>query len=128
MTRARKSISGATLPWTLRTLLSPLSTVYSGVVRARTLLYRKSFFKTRRLAGAVISVGNLTVGGTGKTPMVLWIAERLAAEGREPAILTRGYQGGAQGDDKGKPLADEVALFRERLEGRAQLGVGADRY
>ena len=73
-------------------------------------------------------MGNLTLGGTGKTPMVLWLAERLAAEGHLPAILTRGYRGGAQADTAGVPLADEVALLRERLGSRAQLGVGKDRY
>jgi tetraacyldisaccharide 4'-kinase len=76
----------------------------------------------------VLSVGNLTLGGTGKTPMVLWLAEKLAAEGHRPAILTRGYRGGAQSDAGGIPKADEVALLRERLGARAQLGVGKDRY
>ena len=52
-------------------------------------------FRTSSLPGTVISVGNLTVGGTGKTPMVLWIAERLAEEGKQAAILTRGYRGTA---------------------------------
>ena len=98
------------------------------MVEARAALYRAKILRKRRLDGAVISVGNLTVGGTGKTPMVLWIAERLFAEGKKAAILTRGYRGGAQADAAGIPRADEVALLRERLGGRAQLGVGHDRY
>jgi tetraacyldisaccharide 4'-kinase len=112
----------------MQLLTVPLSMVYSGVVRARAALYRHRIFTRNKLNGTVISVGNLTVGGTGKTPMVLWIAEQLAAQGEHPAILTRGYRGKAQRDSSGIPLADEVALLRERLAGRAQLGVGKDRY
>jgi tetraacyldisaccharide 4'-kinase len=76
----------------------------------------------------VISVGNLTVGGTGKTPMVLWVAEKLIAEGHRPAILTRGYRGESLKHDDGLPGSDEVALMHTRLGAKAQFGVGKDRY
>jgi tetraacyldisaccharide 4'-kinase len=109
-------------------LLWPVSLVYSAVVRAKTWCYARGVFRARRLPGTVISVGNLTVGGTGKTPVVLAIAERLAAEGRHTAILTRGYRGIADPGGSGVPQSDEVALLRERLKGRVQLGVGANRY
>src|SRR5271170_3632589 len=95
---------------TLRTILLPLSVLYGGLARARAALYRRGVFRSRRLKGVVISVGNLTVGGTGKTPMVLWLAERLAAEGHRPAILTRGYGGKTSGDGTGPATADEVSL------------------
>ena len=62
-------------------LLWPLSLPYGAVAHLRARAYRKGIFRQRRLEGVVISVGNLTVGGTGKTPMTLWIAERLVAEG-----------------------------------------------
>jgi len=97
-------------------------------MRLRSAFYEHGLLRSRRLPGTVISVGNLTVGGTGKTPMVLWIAERLAAEGHRPAILTRGYRGLGRGDGNGEETADEVALLRRRLDGRAQFGVGKDRY
>jgi tetraacyldisaccharide 4'-kinase len=58
----------------------------------------------------------------------LAIAERLAAEGKHAAILTRGYRGTAGATASGDPQSDEVALLRERLAGKVQLGVGADRY
>jgi len=109
-------------------LLWPLSALYSVVVRAKAWGYARRIFQKRRLAGTVISVGNLTVGGTGKTPMVLWIAERLAREGKQAAILTRGYRGTNDSGSGGVPQSDEVALLRERLAGKIQLGVGPDRY
>lgn len=60
--------------------------------------------------------------------MVLWIAERLAAEGHRPGILTRGYRGLGQGGVSTDAMADEVALLHHRLGGRAQFGIGKDRY
>jgi tetraacyldisaccharide 4'-kinase len=111
-----------------RRLLWPFSVLYSLIARARASLYARGIFRSRKLQGTVISVGNLTVGGTGKTPMVLWIAERLAAEGKSTAILTRGYRGTPSGDARGEPQSDEVALLRERLSGKVKIGVGADRY
>lgn len=59
----------------------------------RSWCYRLKIFPTRRLACRVISVGNLILGGTGKTPMTLWIAETLRDHGYKPAILSRGYGG-----------------------------------
>ena len=62
-------------------LLWPLSLLYSLVARAKAWCYARGIFRTRKLPGTVISVGNLTVGGTGKTPMVLAIAERSPRKG-----------------------------------------------
>lgn len=109
-------------------LLWPLSVIYGGMARLRARAYRKGIFRQRHLRGAVISVGNLTVGGTGKTPMVLWIAERLLAEGRSVGILTRGYRGKTAGGSEVRYTSDEVQLLQSRLGERALLGVGADRY
>jgi tetraacyldisaccharide 4'-kinase len=110
-------------------VLWPLSLPYSLAVSAKTWCYSRGILRARRLPGLVVSVGNLTVGGTGKTPMVLALAERFAEQGRNVAILTRGYKGTPGGEaGRGEPQSDEVALLRERLEGKVQLGVGADRY
>ena len=109
-------------------LLWPLSVPYSFVTRAKAWCYASGIFRARKLPGTIVSVGNLTVGGTGKTPMVLAIAERFAREGKKTAILTRGYRGVAEDAAGGVRQSDEVALLRERLDGKAQLGVGADRY
>ena len=75
----------------LRRLLSPLSALYGGAVAARARLYRSGRFRTERVACPVVSVGNLTFGGTGKTPFVEFLARRLRFEGKRPAILSRGY-------------------------------------
>ena len=114
-------------------LLAPFSSFYSLITRIRAWCYARGIFRQRTLPGTVISVGNLTVGGTGKTPMVLAIAERLAGEGKRTAILTRGYRGTSaskMGNHAASEIlqSDEVALFRERLAGKVQLGVGANRY
>jgi tetraacyldisaccharide 4'-kinase len=109
-------------------LLWPLSLLYSLITRAKAWCYTRGIFRKRKLPGTVISVGNLTVGGTGKTPMVLAIAEHLILEGKHAAILTRGYRGTPDAGASGIPQSDEVALLRERLAGKVQLGVGADRY
>jgi tetraacyldisaccharide 4'-kinase len=113
-------------PW-LR-LLWPVSVIYSAMARGKSWCYARGIFRARKLPGTVISVGNLTVGGTGKTPIVLAIAERFAEEGKHAAILTRGYRGTVEKGGGGIPQSDEVALLRERLAGKVQLGVGANRY
>jgi len=105
----------------LRMLLWPLSVLYGAVVRARAWLYTHHWLKQKRLKGTVISVGNLTVGGTGKTPMVIWLAEKLLAEGKRVAILSRGYHG-ANG------TSDEIELMKFRLRGPVSFGVGKNRF
>jgi tetraacyldisaccharide 4'-kinase len=105
----------------LRTLLWPFSLINGAAARARVWMYQKGWLKQKRLKGTVISVGNLTVGGTGKTPMVIWLAEKFLAEGKRVAILSRGYRG-ANG------TSDEVELMKFRLQGRVAFGVGKDRF
>ena len=109
------------LPRALQIALWPLSFAYGAAVRLRAWLYTRGWLKQKRLNGIVISVGNITVGGTGKTPMVIWLAEKFLAEGKRIAILTRGY-GGADGS------SDEIELMKEHLRGRALFGVGKNRY
>jgi tetraacyldisaccharide 4'-kinase len=124
-----------------QTLLWPLTLPYGAVVNLRARAYRSGLLREKRLDGIVISVGNLTTGGTGKTPMVLWVAERLLAEGKRVGILTRGYRGGTEKQAQpvgtgtsgvaGTPdisSSDEVQLLRNRLGDRVAFGVGADRF
>ena len=76
----------------LRGVLYALSFVYDSVVQLRLYFYRKRVFRERALGCLVISIGNLTVGGTGKTPIVEKFARALQAGGRRVAILSRGYK------------------------------------
>src|SRR6202790_4720353 len=110
-----------TLSRPLRILLWLASKLYGVGVSIRTRLYRHSWLKQKRLNAAVISVGNLSVGGTGKTPLVMWLAEKLLAQGQRVAILTRGYRGSAGS-------SDEVELMRSRLQNRVIFGVGKNRF
>jgi len=71
--------------------LTPLSGLYGVAGRARRALYDRGLLRVHNVSSPVISVGNITVGGTGKTPLVAWIAKVLAREGRRVCILTRGY-------------------------------------
>ena len=72
-------------------VLPPLSILYGAVTRTRLSLYRRGTFHTTKLERPVISVGNITTGGTGKTPLVEWVARTVAAQGKKVCILTRGY-------------------------------------
>lgn len=72
-------------------VLPPLSLLYGAVTRTRLSLYRRGTFHTTKLDRPVISVGNITTGGTGKTPLVEWVARTVAAQGKKVCILTRGY-------------------------------------
>ncbi|HXR99246.1 MAG TPA: tetraacyldisaccharide 4'-kinase [Pyrinomonadaceae bacterium] len=72
-------------------VLPPLSLLYGAVTRTRLSLYRRGTFHTTKLDRPVISIGNITTGGTGKTPLVEYVARLLAAQGKKVCILTRGY-------------------------------------
>jgi tetraacyldisaccharide 4'-kinase len=76
----------------LRVVLSGLSKIYCAIVQARLALYRNRIFRSHSHGVLVISVGNLTVGGTGKTPVVEMLARALQQGGRRVAILSRGYK------------------------------------
>src|SRR3990167_9488545 len=73
--------------------LIPLAWLFQCIVSVRRFLYRHHLFKTDSFNAPVIVVGNLTVGGTGKTPFVIWLANFLKAEGYSPGIVSRGYGG-----------------------------------
>ena len=76
--------------------LNIFSRIYGATVGLRTLGYRTGYLKIRRLPCRVISVGNIAVGGTGKTPMTILLAKILHRRGFRPAVICRGYKGGAE--------------------------------
>jgi len=134
----------------LFTLGRPFSPLYGLLMRLRESCYRHGFFKTTRLPVPVISVGNLTLGGTGKTPMVQYLARLLQENGFRPAVVSRGYGGATRepvnvvSDGKRVLLpaalvGDEPRLLAETLPGvpvltgvvrklpaRHAVGMGAD--
>jgi tetraacyldisaccharide 4'-kinase len=101
-------------------LLFPLALLFGFLSGLRRVLYRTGLLKSYRLPVAVIVVGNITAGGTGKTPACIWLAEMLSRKGRRPGIVSRGYGGGAQGTCEVHPesparwAGDEPVLLRQR--------------
>jgi tetraacyldisaccharide 4'-kinase len=77
----------------LSALLAPFSLGFGAAVGLRRFAYRAGWYRVERLPVPVVVVGNLVAGGTGKTPLVLWLAAALAARGFRPAIVSRGYRG-----------------------------------
>jgi len=100
--------------------LTPLSVVYGAVIRARNARFDRGL-GVNRVPRPVISVGNVTTGGTGKTPMVMLIVERLRARGRRPVIAMRGY-GARRGE-----ASDEELEYRERLGASVPIVTHPDR-
>ena len=80
----------------LKFMLTAISIGYGGIVRLRQALYKKGLLPTKRLPCPVISIGNLTVGGSGKTPMTIYVAELIKHLGYGVAIISRGYKGEAE--------------------------------
>jgi tetraacyldisaccharide 4'-kinase len=116
----------------LRAALVPAAIAYGAGTAVRNRLYDAGIFAARRVPARVISVGNLTVGGTGKTPTTLWLAERLRARGARVGIVARGYRKERPGvvvvGESGRPLVeareggDEAVLLARRFAGPVVTG------
>lgn len=125
-------------PRWVRWLLWPLELLYRFIIRLRALAYARGWRRTRHLPVKVVSVGNLTVGGTGKTPLVLRLATLLGQRGLRVAILTRGYGRresmpliiNGRGETKQytpELMGDEPILLARRLPD-VTIGIGPDRH
>lgn len=112
-------------------ILPPFSALYSLATRLRLAAYRRHLLSVSKLDAVVISVGNITTGGTGKTPLVEWVCRVLAEEGKRACVLTRGYRRQNPNEqvlvsDGNKVLADVAAAGDEPLLlARNLLGVAA---
>jgi len=112
--------------------LNPLSAIFGAAVALRNALYDRGIFRVRKLARPVASIGNISVGGSGKTPFVIALGELLQQQGIEFDVLSRGYGRSsteiAVVDPNGTPeqFGDEPLLIARKL--RAPVIVGADRY
>ncbi len=112
--------------------MNPLSSIYGAVVRTRNALYDRGHLQARRLQGPVVSVGNLSAGGSGKTPFVMLLGELLKAHGLNFDILSRGYGRKTRGvllvEPAGLPqqFGDEPLLIARKLQ--VPVIVGEDRH
>lgn len=102
-------------------LLLPLSAIFCLVSAVRRLLFRIGLLRVVDLDVPVIVVGNISVGGTGKTPLVIWLAEKMQQLGFKPGIVTRGYGGNSRQwprevapDTQASEVGDEALLLRRR--------------
>jgi len=113
-------------------LLLPLASIYCTVIRLRRAAYRAGWLKTEKLPTPVIVVGNITVGGSGKTPLVIALVNTLKARGYRPGVVSRGYGGSARNwprvvhaDSDPADVGDEPVLINRRTN--CPVIVGPDR-
>ena len=122
----------------LMMFLTPLAWLYSLALRLRALLYLAGILKTHRLSRPVVSIGNITVGGTGKTPVTAYIARFLLESGYKVAVLSRGYGGSLEGQTcvvsdgvtimlSATECGDEPYLLASTVPG-LMVVIGTDRY
>lgn len=115
----------------LHALLFPLSLVFRAAVALRRALYRAGVLRVVRLPVPVVVVGNISVGGTGKTPLVLWLAGFLRDRGMQPGIVSRGYGGSSHAPQAVAAASDpavcgdEAVMLAQRCE--APVWIGANR-
>ena len=112
--------------------MNPLSTIYGAVVATRNALYDRGHLRAHRLQGPVVSIGNLSAGGSGKTPFVMLLGDLLKTRGVKFDVLSRGYGRKSRGvlpvDPAGLPqqFGDEPLLIARKLQ--VPVIVGEDRY
>jgi tetraacyldisaccharide 4'-kinase len=122
----------------MKLLLAPFAVLYGMVLRVRALLYQVGILSIRKLPCPVISIGNITVGGTGKTPATMLVAKELQERGYRVAVLSRGYGGSLEGQvavvSDGESVllgpeqaGDEPCLLAQTVPG-LMVVIGSDRY
>jgi tetraacyldisaccharide 4'-kinase len=112
--------------------LRPIAALFCGIVTLRRKAYLSGLLKSRRVTVPVIVIGNITVGGTGKTPLVIWLAGFLRNSGYRPGIVSRGYGGQAthwpqqvRPDSDALTVGDEAVVIARRTQ--CPMAVGPDR-
>ncbi|MEX2353201.1 MAG: tetraacyldisaccharide 4'-kinase [Gammaproteobacteria bacterium] len=117
----------------LAIVLRPVSWLYAGFVRLRNLAYLIGILPRRGVDVPVIIVGNITVGGTGKTPLIIWLSALLREQGHRPGIISRGYGGKStkwpqqvRADSNPQLVGDEPVLLARRTG--CPVAVSPDRY
>ncbi len=110
-------------PSLLGWLLWPLEQVYRGLIAARRLAFRRGWMQHGRAPVPVVVVGNLIVGGAGKTPTVIALVNALQAAGRRPGVISRGYRAAVSTPREVRALADPAAIGDEPLLMHRRTGV-----
>ena len=95
--------------------LRPFAAFYGALAALRRFAYRSGWRRVARLSRPVVVIGNITVGGTGKTPLVIWLAAKLAERGYRPGIVTRGFGGSAGGPRQIGKADDPLVVGDEAL-------------
>jgi tetraacyldisaccharide 4'-kinase len=103
-------------PVFFKIFFAPLALMFCALTALRNLLYDAKLNRTKRLPGTTISIGNIAVGGTGKTPVVIEVAKYLSAKGFSPAILTRGYKSGLVADHSLTILGGNITFHEQNSE------------
>ena len=118
----------------LHALLYPVSLLFRALSALRRFLYRSGVFVSPKFHVPIVIVGNISVGGTGKTPLTLWLAQQLIAEGWHPGIISRGYRKsksknvlphGVNAEDASGDVGDEPLLMAQRM--LCPVWIGRDR-
>lgn len=112
-------------------VLLPLTLLYGLVVLLRRALFRAGILRSERVGIPVVVVGNIAAGGSGKTPVVMWLVERLRLAGRTPGVISRGY-GGTEAGPVAVPAAGDPSRFGDEpvlmaLRTRCPVWIGRDR-
>lgn len=110
----------------LKAFLWFLSCLYFLLIKAILFLYRTGVFKQYHLMKPVVSIGNITWGGSGKTPLVVFVAQMLKERGLKPVILTRGYMAGTVASSQHNRVSDEAKMLEKAL-GDVPVLVGPNR-
>lgn len=108
--------------------LLPFGILFFVIAALRRAFYRFGILRTQRLPVPVVVVGNITAGGSGKTPLVIWLVEELGRRGRKPGVISRGYGGSVEGvrevshGDTPAVVGDEPLLIARRAGGPVFIG------
>ena len=103
-------------------ILLPLSFIYFLIIYFRIWAYRIGIFKSIKMDVPVVVIGNITIGGTGKTPLVIWLLERLIKKGMKPGLICSGYNSNAKSpkevllDSKVSNVGDEALMIKLRFK------------
>ena len=117
----------------MRTYLAPFAILYAVGVQLRSASFQRGVLKTTKVKVPVVSIGNITAGGTGKTPVTAFLAKRFAQDKKRVAILSRGYKGKVKGveevtgESDAARFGDEPAWLAQELKGIARVFVGANK-